>query len=170
MRKRPSKRLPVAVASRRTGHDFEITKANEEANAMTDRKVGTREEWLAARNALLEQENEYARRSEELAQQRRELPWVRVENEQRSEADEHKTLAELFDGRSQLLLHHFILDPTVERWPEDNKCVTKAIDAEAGQPCSNSQQLLTWNQQGPAGISSHESSMAPFWARRAAAD
>jgi predicted dithiol-disulfide oxidoreductase (DUF899 family) len=71
---------------------------------MTQHKVGTREEWLTARNELLERENEHAERSEELARQRQELPWVPVEQEYTFETEDgEKTLAELFDGRSQLL-------------------------------------------------------------------
>jgi predicted dithiol-disulfide oxidoreductase (DUF899 family) len=79
---------------------------------MTDHKVGTREEWLAARKELLEREKELTRRSDELARQRRELPWVRVEKEYEFEtAEGKKTLAELFDGRSQLLVYHFMFGP-----------------------------------------------------------
>jgi predicted dithiol-disulfide oxidoreductase (DUF899 family) len=79
---------------------------------MTEHKTGTREEWLAARKELLEREKELTRRSDELARQRRELPWVRVEKEYRFETDEGtKTLAELFDGRSQLLVYHFMFGP-----------------------------------------------------------
>jgi predicted dithiol-disulfide oxidoreductase (DUF899 family) len=75
-------------------------------------RVGTREEWLAARTKLLEQEKELTRRSDELARQRRELPWVRVEKDYRFQTDEGtKTLAELFDGRSQLLVYHFMFGP-----------------------------------------------------------
>jgi predicted dithiol-disulfide oxidoreductase (DUF899 family) len=82
-------------------------------------RVGTREEWLAARVELLEREKELTRRSDELAKQRAELPWVPVEKEYRFETDEGtKTLAELFDGRSQLLAYHFMFGPTVEGWPE----------------------------------------------------
>jgi predicted dithiol-disulfide oxidoreductase (DUF899 family) len=82
-------------------------------------KVGTREEWLAARIALLEREKALTRRSDELARERQELPWVRVEKEYTFETDEGpKTLAELFDGRSQLLVYHFMFGPTVEGWPE----------------------------------------------------
>jgi len=81
--------------------------------------VGTREEWLAARVELLEREKELTRRSDELARQRSELPWVRVDEEYVFETDEGtKTLAELFDGRSQLLVYHFMFGPTVEGWPE----------------------------------------------------
>ncbi len=79
---------------------------------MTEHKVGTREEWLAARKELLESEKELTRRSDELARQRRELPWVRVDKEYRFETDDGtKTLAELFDGRSQLLVYHFMFGP-----------------------------------------------------------
>jgi predicted dithiol-disulfide oxidoreductase (DUF899 family) len=79
---------------------------------MTEHKVGTREEWLAARKELLEREKELTRRSDELARQRRELPWVRVEKDYGFETDEGtKTLAKLFDGRSQLLVYHFMFGP-----------------------------------------------------------
>jgi predicted dithiol-disulfide oxidoreductase (DUF899 family) len=82
-------------------------------------RKGTREEWLAARVELLEREKELTRRSDELARQRAELPWVPIEKEYRFETDEGtKTLAELFDGRSQLLIYHFMFGPTVEGWPE----------------------------------------------------
>jgi predicted dithiol-disulfide oxidoreductase (DUF899 family) len=74
--------------------------------------VGTREEWRAARIALLEREKELTRLSDELAQERQELPWVRVEKEYEFDTDEgKKTLAELFDGRSQLLMYHFMFGP-----------------------------------------------------------
>jgi predicted dithiol-disulfide oxidoreductase (DUF899 family) len=80
---------------------------------------GTREEWLAARVELLEREKELTRRSDELARQRAELPWVPIEKEYRFETGlGTKTLAELFDGRSQLLIYHFMFGPTVEGWPE----------------------------------------------------
>src|SRR5207247_11192778 len=79
---------------------------------MTEHKVGSREEWEAARNALLEREKELTRRSDQLARERRELPWVRVEKEYTFETDEGtKTLAELFDGRSQLIVYHFMFGP-----------------------------------------------------------
>ena len=79
---------------------------------MTDQKVGTREEWLAARWELLEREKELTRLSDELARRRRELPWVKVENDYRFETEEGaRTLAELFDGRSQLLVYHLMFGP-----------------------------------------------------------
>jgi predicted dithiol-disulfide oxidoreductase (DUF899 family) len=79
---------------------------------MTEHTVGTREEYARARNELLEREKELTRRSDELAQQRRDLPWVPVDKEYHFETDEGtKTLAELFDGRSQLLVYHFMFGP-----------------------------------------------------------
>jgi predicted dithiol-disulfide oxidoreductase (DUF899 family) len=86
---------------------------------MSAHKVGTREEWLAARIELLEREKELTRRSDELARQRQELPWVPVDEQYEFETNEGtKTLAELFDGRSQLLVYHFMFGPSVEGWPE----------------------------------------------------
>jgi predicted dithiol-disulfide oxidoreductase (DUF899 family) len=79
---------------------------------MTEHSVGTREEWQAAREALLEREKELTRRNDELARERHELPWVRVDKEYAFETDEGaKTLAELFDGRSQLVVYHFMFGP-----------------------------------------------------------
>jgi predicted dithiol-disulfide oxidoreductase (DUF899 family) len=76
---------------------------------MTQNKVGTREEWLPARRELLEREKEHMRQGDELARRRQELPWVPLEKEYVFETDDgKKTLAELFDGRSQLLVYHFM--------------------------------------------------------------
>jgi predicted dithiol-disulfide oxidoreductase (DUF899 family) len=75
-------------------------------------RVGTLEEWRAARIGLLEREKELTRLSDELARQRQELPWVPVDKEYTFETDEGtKTLVELFDGRSQLLVYHFMFGP-----------------------------------------------------------
>ena len=82
-------------------------------------RIGTREEWLAERVTLLEREKDLTRRSDELARQRTELPWVRVDREYVFASDDGpKALAELFDGRSQLLVYHFMFGPTVEGWPD----------------------------------------------------
>jgi len=82
---------------------------------MTEHEVGTREEWLRARKKLLEQEKELTRKNDDLARQRRELPWVPVDKEYRFETEDgSKTLAELFDGRSQLLVYHFMFGPEYE--------------------------------------------------------
>jgi predicted dithiol-disulfide oxidoreductase (DUF899 family) len=82
---------------------------------MTEHEVGTREQWQAAREELLEEEKELTRRNDELSRRRRELPWVRVEKEYAFETGEGtKTLAELFDGRSQLLVYNFMFGPAYE--------------------------------------------------------
>src|SRR6266513_2047275 len=79
---------------------------------MTDHKTGTRAEWLAARLELLEAEKELTRRSDELARRRQALPWVRIDKEYRFETDEGKaSLTDLFRGRSQLLVYHFMFGP-----------------------------------------------------------
>ena len=79
---------------------------------MTDHKIGTREEWLAARLDLLTAEKELTRRSDELAQRREQLPWVRIDKEYQFETDEGTaSLADLFRGRSQLLFYHFMFGP-----------------------------------------------------------
>jgi predicted dithiol-disulfide oxidoreductase (DUF899 family) len=74
--------------------------------------IGTREQWLAARLELLEAEKELTRRSDELARQRQALPWVRIDKEYRFDTDEGgASLADLFRGRSQLLVYHFMFGP-----------------------------------------------------------
>jgi predicted dithiol-disulfide oxidoreductase (DUF899 family) len=76
---------------------------------MADHSTGTREEWLAARLELLEAEKELSRRSDEVARRRQALPWVRIEKEYRFQTDEGSaSLADLFRGRSQLLIYHFM--------------------------------------------------------------
>ena len=82
---------------------------------MTDHKVVSRVEWQVARDELLVREKEHTRMADELARQRRELPWVAVEKEYRLDAEDGtRTLAELFDGRSQLLIYHFMFGPSYE--------------------------------------------------------
>jgi predicted dithiol-disulfide oxidoreductase (DUF899 family) len=79
---------------------------------MTTHMTGTREEWLAARLDLFEAEKELTGRSDELARRRQELPWVRVDKAYRFDTDEGSaSLADLFKGRSQLLVYHFMFGP-----------------------------------------------------------
>ena len=79
---------------------------------MTSHKTGTREEWLAARLELLQAEKALTRRNDELARQRQELPWVRIDKDYRFDTDEGPaSLADLFAGRSQLLIYHFMFGP-----------------------------------------------------------
>src|SRR5213596_476708 len=83
-----------------------------ERRAMTKHTAGTRNEWLAARLELLKAEKELTRRSDEVARQRQELPWVRIDKEYRFETDEGSaSLPDLFRGRSQLLVYHFMFGP-----------------------------------------------------------
>jgi predicted dithiol-disulfide oxidoreductase (DUF899 family) len=79
---------------------------------MTEHTTGTCEQWLAARRELLEAEKDLTRRSDELTQQRQQLPWVRIEKDYRFETDEGSaSLPDLFRGRSQLLIYHFMFGP-----------------------------------------------------------
>ena len=82
---------------------------------MTDHQVVSCEEWQAARGQLLQREKEHTRMADDLARERRELPWVEVEEKYQFDADGGtRTLAELFDGRSQLLVYHFMFGPSYQ--------------------------------------------------------
>jgi predicted dithiol-disulfide oxidoreductase (DUF899 family) len=82
---------------------------------MAQQQIGTQEEWQAARDELLKEEKELTRRGDELARKRRELPWVPVEQDYRFETERGtRALADLFDGRSQLLVYHFMFGPPYE--------------------------------------------------------
>src|ERR671918_175064 len=86
-----------------------MTPTNKKENDMSEHKIETREDWLAAREQLLVREKEHMRQGDELALRRQELPWLPIEREYVFETDNgKKTLAELFDGRSQLLVYHFM--------------------------------------------------------------
>ena len=93
-------------------------------------RVGTRDEWLAAREALLVREKAHTRLGDELARERRALPWVRVDQDYRfgTEGGE-RTLDELFDGRSQLLVYHFMFGPSYEAGDAVNSSIVDTIDA-----------------------------------------
>src|SRR5918994_1446750 len=96
---------------------------------ITDHKIGTREEWLAARERLLVREKGHTRLGDELAQQRRELPWMRVEKEYRFDADDgEKALDELFDGRSQLLVYHFMFGPSYQAGCPVNSSIADTVE------------------------------------------
>jgi predicted dithiol-disulfide oxidoreductase (DUF899 family) len=82
---------------------------------MVEHRIGTQEEWQAERDELLKEEKELTRRGDELAEKRRRLPWIPVEKDYRFETEQGtKTLAELFDGRTQLLVYHFMFGPSFE--------------------------------------------------------
>jgi predicted dithiol-disulfide oxidoreductase (DUF899 family) len=96
---------------------------------MTDHKIGTRDEWLAAREKLLVREKEHTRLGDELARLRRELPWVPVEKEYRFDtADGAKSLSELFAGRSQLLVYHFMFGPSYAAGCPVNSSIADTVD------------------------------------------
>jgi predicted dithiol-disulfide oxidoreductase (DUF899 family) len=81
--------------------------------SMTEHRIGTQEEWQVQRDELLKEEKELTHRGDELARKRRELPWVPVEKAYGFDTTEgSKTLAELFDGRSQLMVYHFMFGPS----------------------------------------------------------
>ena len=94
-----------------------------------DHRIGTREEWAQAREALLAREKEHTRLGDELARQRRELPWVRVEKDYRLDSDDgQRPLADLFDGRSQLLIYHFMFGPSYEAGCPINSSIADSIN------------------------------------------
>jgi len=96
----------------------------------TAHEIGTRAEWLAAREELLVREKEHTRTGDELARQRRELPWLRIEKDYRFDTEDgEKTLAQLFDGRSQLLVYHFMFGPSYEAGDPVNSSIADAVDA-----------------------------------------
>jgi predicted dithiol-disulfide oxidoreductase (DUF899 family) len=96
---------------------------------MTEHKVVDREEWQAARQELLEREKEHTRLGDELARRRRELPWVAVDKQYRFATDDGtRTLAELFDGRSQLLVYHFMFGPSYQAGDPVNSSIADTLD------------------------------------------
>jgi len=107
----------------------EETKTTGRERAMAGHTIGTREDWLAAREELLKREKEHTKLGDEIAQLRRDLPWVRVEKGYRFETDGgEKSLAELFDGRSQLLVYHFMFGPSYEVGCPVNSSIADSID------------------------------------------
>jgi predicted dithiol-disulfide oxidoreductase (DUF899 family) len=96
---------------------------------MTEHQVVGRQEWQAARDELLQREKEHTRVADELARQRRELPWVAVDKEYRFDTDDGtRTLAELFDGRSQLLFYHFMFGPSYQAGCPVNSSMADGFD------------------------------------------
>src|SRR3954451_14306271 len=97
---------------------------------MIGHATGTRREWLDARERLLIREKEHTRLGDELARQRRSLPWVPVEKEYTLQtADGPKTLAQLFDGRSQLLIYHFVFGPSYQAGCPVNSSMADTFDS-----------------------------------------
>jgi predicted dithiol-disulfide oxidoreductase (DUF899 family) len=98
---------------------------------MSEHRIGTQEEWQAERDELLAEEKKLTRRNDELTRKRRELPWVPVEKEYSFETtDGTKSLAELFDGRSQLLIYHFMFGPVYEAGCTACSSITDTLDPQ----------------------------------------
>jgi predicted dithiol-disulfide oxidoreductase (DUF899 family) len=98
---------------------------------MTQHRIGTQEEWRREREELLKEEKELTRRGDELARRRRELPWVQVEKDYLFETKEGtKTLADLFDGRSQLLVYHFMFGPLWDAGCPVCSSITDTLDPQ----------------------------------------
>jgi predicted dithiol-disulfide oxidoreductase (DUF899 family) len=98
---------------------------------MTNHRIGTHEQWQTERDELLALEKELTRRSDELAAKRRELPWVAVEKDYRFETEAGtKTLAELFDGRPQLMVYHFMFGPPYEAGCPVCSSITDTLNAQ----------------------------------------
>jgi predicted dithiol-disulfide oxidoreductase (DUF899 family) len=96
---------------------------------MTDHKTAGRAEWQAARDELLQREKEHTRVGDELARQRRELPWVAIDKEYVFDTDDGpRTLAGLFDGRSQLMVYHFMFGPAYQAGCPTNSSMADAFD------------------------------------------
>jgi predicted dithiol-disulfide oxidoreductase (DUF899 family) len=96
---------------------------------MTDHKVVGRAEWQAARAELLRREKEHTRLGDELTRQRRDLPWVAIDKEYRFDTDNGtRSLAELFDGHSQLLVYHFMFGPSYQAGDPVNSSIADSLD------------------------------------------
>src|SRR4051795_5414773 len=110
---------------------------------MTEHRIGTQEEWQAERDELLKEEKELTRRGDELTEKRRALPWVRVEKDYRFETGEGiKSLAELFDGRSQLLVYHFMFGPPYDAGCPVCSSIADNLDPNAAHLAARDTTLL----------------------------
>ncbi|HMG61497.1 MAG TPA: DUF899 family protein [Streptosporangiaceae bacterium] len=117
---------------------------------MTNHQVVGRAEWQAAREKLLQPEKEHTRMTDELARERRELPWVAIEKQYRFDADGGtRTLAELFDGRSQLLIYHFMFGPSYEAGCPVNSSMADGLDGLLPHLHARDVTLLLVSQGGP---------------------
>jgi predicted dithiol-disulfide oxidoreductase (DUF899 family) len=107
-----------------------IEAPQDEEATMTSHTMGTRDEWRTARLALLDAEKELTRRSDEVAQQRQQLPWVRAEKDYLfTTVDGQASLRDLFRGRSQLIVHHFMFNPS---WSEGCPSCSSVADGYNG--------------------------------------
>ena len=127
---------------------------------MKEHKVTTREEWQAARNELLAREKEHTRLSDDLARQRRELPWVRIEKDYSFDTDEGtKILPELFEGRSQLLIYHFMFGPAYEAGCPTCSAIADNIDANVVHLAARDVTMLCASRAPLAKLQAYQSRM-----------
>src|SRR5215472_17603541 len=136
------------------------THSNGRQDVMTDHQAVSRAEWRAARDELLQREKEQTRMADELARQRRELPWVRVEKEYRFDADDGTpTLAELFDGRSQLLIYHFMFGPSYKAGCPVNSSIADGLNGLLPHLHARDVTLLLVSQAPLARLQAYEQRM-----------
>ena len=127
---------------------------------MTDHRVVGRKEWQAARDELLQREKAHTRMGDELARQRRQLPWVRVDKAYRFDTDQGpRTLAELFDGRSQLLVYHFMFGPSYQAGDPVNSSIADSLDALAPHLQARDVTLLLVSQAPLATLQAYQQQM-----------
>ena len=123
-------------------------------------KTGTREEWLAARRELLAAEKEHTRRGDELARRRQELPWVRIDQEYAFDTEEGSaTLAELFRGRSQLLIYHFMLGPEYKAGCPSCSAIADGFDGSVIHLANHDVTLMAISRAPLANIQAFKSRM-----------
>src|SRR3954463_10480767 len=105
---------------------------------MTNHRTGTRKEWLTERVELLAAEKELTRRSDELAKRRQELPWVRIDKPYRFDTDAGSaSLADLFAGRSQLIIYHFMFGPDYTAGCPACSSIADGFNGSAGHPAKH---------------------------------
>jgi predicted dithiol-disulfide oxidoreductase (DUF899 family) len=127
---------------------------------MTKHKTGTRKEWLEARLELLQAEKELTRRSDELARRRQELPWVRIDKEYRFDTDEGQaTLADLFRGRSQLLVYHFMFGPDFKAGCPSCSAIADGFDASTVHLANHDVTLMAVSRAPLAKLQAYKSRM-----------
>jgi predicted dithiol-disulfide oxidoreductase (DUF899 family) len=127
---------------------------------MTKHMIGTREQWLAERLELLKAEKELVHRSDELAQRRQELPWVRVDKEYRFETDAGSaSLADLFRGRSQLLVYHFMFGPDYKAGCPSCSMIADGFDGFAVHLANHDVMLTAVSRAPQAKLSAYKQRM-----------
>ena len=127
---------------------------------MTEHRTGTREEWLAARRELLAAEKEHTRRGDELARERQQLPWVRIDKEYPFDTDEGSaSLADLFRGRSQLLVYHFMLGPEYKAGCPSCSAIADGFDGSVTHLAHHDVMLMAISRAPLANIQAFERRM-----------